>query len=278
MVILSNPFVTRINILFICDKLFKKQKYSSLFTIGLKSVFEQHCSGTPILFSKTFYNSWIDYETALVREYVETFVGGMSCKTKLEIWSETSLTYIGLVIGLEVCFCNQDLFDQFKNAYPCVKQIFNFWEKVYPNFKKLKGISFEAYTCYQTPWAANFEDEVHVRDTFRNLEELVDGDPVIARLMTYLVIFSPLKAKLTTAESSQLKSIQSHQTMMMYNYLLSKPAYDNIMAMDRVSRLGKIVTDLNRSGEILASKVIGLNDDDLGQYEDIGNVTLWDLN
>lgn len=260
----------------ICETLFKKQKYFTLYTWGLKSLFEQHSSGTPILFSKSFYNSYIEFETALVKKFLETLLDKISARTKSDIVSETSQTYIGLVIGLEVCFRNHNVFEQCKNAYPCVKRIFEFWAKTYPHFKTLKGIPFEAYSCYQTPWAANFEDEVHVATTFKDLEKLVDCDPVIAKLMTYLVIFSPLKVKLTTEESSQLKTIQSQLTMMIYNYLLSRPDYDNMMAMARVSKLNKIVADLNKSGEILASKVINFNDGEFGRYEDIINIDLWD--
>ena len=47
-------------------------------------------------------------------------------------------------------------------------------------------------------------------------------------------------------------------------------------AVAKVSKLGKIVADLNRSGEILASKVISFNDAEFGQYEDITNIEMWD--
>ena len=73
-------------------------------------------------------------------------------------------------------------------------------------------------------------------------------------MMTLLVLFSPLQVNLSPEESLELKQYQSKLTMVIYNHLMSKPDYDNMKALDRLSKLGQIIHRLRKCGEIMETK------------------------
>ena len=105
------------------------------------------------------------------------------------------------------------------------------------------------------------------------LQELIEYDQAMSRMLIFFVIFSPTNTTLREEENLELKQIQSKLTMIIYNHLLSKPSYDNVSGLDRLSKFGHIIEKLRKCGEIIITRILLLpemdNESDSTELNDI---------
>ena len=81
---------------------------------------------------------------------------------------------------------------------------------------------------------------------YNNIEtlELVSGDVEIAKLLVLLALFSPVGIILGKEEASCLKQFQGKITIMIYSHLLDKETFDNVTALESVSKLEKVMENM----------------------------------
>ena len=76
----------------------------------------------------------------------------------------------------------------------------------------------------------------------------------MSKMLIFFVIFSATNTTLREEENLELKQMQSKLTMIIYNHLLSKQSFDNVSALDRLSKFGHIIERLRRCGEIIITR------------------------
>ena len=63
---------------------------------------------------------------------------------------------------------------------------------------------------------------------------------------------------------------------MIYNHLLNKEVFDNVSALESVSKMAKVVENMNRCGEIFCEGIIHHDKEDV--LEDIEKMDIGELN
>ena len=109
------------------------------------------------------------------------------------------------------------------------------------------------YEIFTSPWARSRYDEDFFMQTTELLEELIEKDMKLGKIMTILVLFSLPDEKLEYHERSDLKQMQSKFTVLMYNHLLEKSS-SNMAAVERLSKLMQLISKLRTSGHILQNQ------------------------
>ena len=140
---------------------------------------------------------------------------------------------------------------------------------------QVKAIPMEAFEMMTSPWAPNIKDEDFVTDTFYRLRELVSGDLEIGKFLCLLSLFSPVNIDLSSEETACLKQFQSKISMMFYNHVLGKEGMDNASALEWVGKIGRIIENLHKCGEIFHEGVISNGDADI--VENIDDIELVEL-
>ena len=57
--------------------------------------------------------------------------------------------------------------------------------KIFPHIETLKAIPLDRYESLISPWAKTIEDEEYVFDTYDILDDLIDDDPEVAKMLTF---------------------------------------------------------------------------------------------
>ena len=215
-----------------------------------------------------------DYEDTLkilldsiALSFLTHFLPEFSADSLQRIAESSSLTLLGIYPGLESCFVHESILDQFKHSYLASPAFLDFWRKSFPGIENLKAVPIEAYETFKSPWAPNIEHEEFVEDNFDILVDLVSGDEEVAKLLNLLALFSPVRISLSKEEIFCLKQFQSKISIMIYNHLLNKEVFDNVAALESVSKLAKVVENMNRCGQIFQEGIIHHQEGDV--LEDI---------
>lgn len=192
-----------------------------------------------------------------------------------QIASNSAFTLLGLYAGLEQCFVNESLLDQIQHSYLASPAFLQFWKKSFTGIEHIKAPAMEAYDNVKSPWAPHIEYEQFVYNNIETLVELVSGDVEIAKLLVLLALFSPVGIILGKEEASCLKQFQGKITIMIYSHLLDKETFDNVTALESVSKLGKVLENMNRCGEIFHEGIIYYEDED--SLQDIETIDINEL-
>jgi hypothetical protein len=208
-------------------------------------------------------------------QFLRIFFPDFPLDSLQKIVSSTSKTILGLDFGLAECFHKESMLDQVKQFFPCSSALLQLWKNTFPDIDQVKAIPMEAFEMMTSPWAPNIKDEDFVTDTFHRLRELVSGDLEIGKFLCLLSLFSPVNIDLSSEETSRLKQFQSKISMMLYNHVLGQEGMDNASALEWVGKIGRIIEDLHKCGEILHEGVINNGDADI--VENIDDIELVQL-
>ena len=209
---------------------------------------------------------------SIASPFLETFLPELSSDLLQRIAESSSITLLGLIIGLEQCFVNESILDQLQYSSLVSPAFVDLWRTSFPEFKTLKGLPLDSYDAYKSPWTPNIEDEKFVEDTFEIMVNLVSGDVEVAKLLNLLALFSPVKVVLSKEETFYLKHFQRKISMEMYTHVLARDTCNNIDALERVTGLGKMIEKMNRCGEIFHDSIIYHSQEDI--LEDIETIDL----
>eukprot|EP00090_Calanus_glacialis_P015190 TRINITY_DN24045_c0_g1_i1.p1 TRINITY_DN24045_c0_g1~~TRINITY_DN24045_c0_g1_i1.p1 ORF type:complete len:419 (+),score=84.64 TRINITY_DN24045_c0_g1_i1:22-1257(+) len=241
-----------------------------------KSVYEQARSkkGKIVLPSDytTRYKTILD---SIGIQFLRIFFPDFPLNSLQKIVSSTSKIILGLNFGLNECFHKESMLDQVKQFFPCSSALVQLWKNAFPDIDQVKAIPMEAFEMMTSPWAPNIKDEDFVTDTFYRLRELVSGDLEIGKFLCLLSLFSPVNIDLSSEETACLKQFQSKISMMLYNHVLGQEGVDNASALEWVGKIGRIIEDLHKCGEILNEGVINNGDADI--VENIDDIELVQL-
>merc|ERR1711892_274837 len=212
---------------------------------------------------------------SIASPFLETFLPELSNDLLQRIAESSSITLLGLILGLEQCFVNESILDQFQ--YSCIVSpaFVDLWRTSFPELKTLKALPLDSYDMLKSPWTPNIEDENFVEDTFEIFVNLVSGDVEVAKLLNLLALFSPVKVVLSTEETFYLKHFQRKISVEMYTHVLARDTCNNIDALERVTGLGKMIEKMNRCGEIFHDSIIYHSKEDI--LEDIETIDLVEL-
>ena len=239
-----------------CQDIFLKGEYLDVLIHGMASIHNQSVVSKNIVVSAKVGQSWETYFQDVAFSFMTSFLKKFSLNSIRNLTPDMFLKFFGLGLGLEHSFRHHSLLEQVSNSYQCPAEIFLLLKEKVPKIETLKGIPIESYDIMISPWATSKEDEEYFKETLDRFEELIDYDPIVAKLMTFLVIFSPQQEGISHEESVELKQYQSKLTMIIYNHLLSKPGFDNTKALDRLSKFGFIIQKLRKCAEIFKTRMI----------------------
>ena len=237
-----------------CEDVFTKAEYKMSILYGIASIYNQSIGSQKIIIPNNIETYFEIYTREVASKFIQFFLPKVSEDSIKKIIPDIYLGFISLMYVLEHCFHHRPLIEQ--ASYSCPPPILQFLKKNIPKFETTKGIPLDRFENYTSPWANTIEDEEYVKKTCDEFEELIDDDLEVAKMVTFLVLFSPLQANLGLEESKELKQNQSKLTMIIYNHFLSKPDYDNMKALDRLNKLCHIIERLKKCGEILKTKNI----------------------
>ena len=92
---------------------------------------------------------------------------------------------MGLLEGLEHCFCHRSLLEQVSFCYQIPPYNVQYLKENVPHIETLKAIPLDRYESLISPWAKTIEDEEYVFDTYDILDDLIDDDPEVAKMLTF---------------------------------------------------------------------------------------------
>ena len=133
----------------------------------------------------------------------------------------------------------------------------------------------EAFAMMTSPWAPKIEHEEFVAETFQQLNEVIDGDKDVSQLLFLLALFSPVNIQTSAEETVCLKQFQSQMSMLVYSHVLGQQEMDNTSALEWVGRIGRIIQDLHKCGQIFSEGVIQYSEEDI--MEDIDAIEIGQL-
>jgi len=196
-------------------------------------------------------------------QFLRIFFPQFSLQSLELIASSVSKTLIGLMTGIDKCFqgTHKNMLDQLKSCFPCSESYLQFWQESEPDLISLEAIHQERYDILTSPWATNIDDEHFVESTNEKLSTFLQRDYEIGKLLFLLASFSPINVKISHDEMTSIKQYQSMISMMLYTRILAKEETDNASALERLGKVGGILEDLNRCGEIFHEGVIYVHDD-----------------
>eukprot|EP00092_Neocalanus_flemingeri_P025314 GFUD01027449.1.p1 GENE.GFUD01027449.1~~GFUD01027449.1.p1 ORF type:complete len:347 (-),score=78.14 GFUD01027449.1:67-1065(-) len=259
-----------------CEDSFLKADYR--YPSAMVAIFNKSNTDQKIAISNHEANKYEISICDTAFQFIRFFLQTVSEDSIQKCIPKIKLGFFGLIGGLEQCFRHRPLLEQVSNSYQWPSAFEEYLKENVPQIELLKGIPLDNYEAYTSPWANTIEDEEYVQNTYDKLEELIDDDPEVAKLITFLVLFSPQQVNLSPEESGELKQYQSKLTMILYNHLLSKPGCDNMTALEKLSKLGSIIQRLRISGEILKTKNISsLGLDFPSDAQDLDSIELCQL-
>ena len=135
--------------------------------------------------------------------------------------NQVTITLCGLVLGLEQCFAHRGFYEQSLFSYPVITHsMARLWDNMYPmedsffsfsSDSECPGITMEGTENLSSPWARHIDDEHFVSESMKLLADVVEDDPVTARLLTFLVFFSTNKVGPTFEGAKDLLGSQKSQ-------------------------------------------------------------------
>jgi len=229
-----------------------------------KSMIEQVRSKNKKISVPHFYiSSFKSVLESIGVQFLRKFFPQFSVQSLELIASSVSKTLIGLMAGIDKCFqdTHRNMLDQLKCYFPCSQAYLQFWQEAEPDLISLEAIHQERYDISTSPWATNIDDEYFVDSTNEKLSIFLQKDYEIGKLLFLLASFSPINVRISHDKMTSIKQYQSMISMMLYTHILSKDETDNASALERLGKVGGILEDLNRCGEIFHEGVIYVHDD-----------------
>jgi len=191
--------------------------------------------------------------------------------------SDITMSYIGLVSGLENCFRHGTLYEQAINSYPSPKSLLKMRYKLVSQMKVTPAIPLESYEMQTSPWTESVEDEQFVAETHKQVEDLIKDDTTVSRLFTYLVLCSSTD-KQSPNEGEELIQIQKKISSILYNHMIKIPGYNEETARTRLSEFVNLVDRLHFCGPIYQSKLlINLTIDSSDDVQDLSKIYVTDI-
>ena len=132
----------------------------------------------------------------LTESIVKEFLGGWLGAWPLLLANhsnQVTTTLTGLVIGLEQCFAHRGYYEQALFSYPYItNSMMSLWDNMYQpeEDSALPGITMEDTENLASPWAKHADDEHFVTQSVELVANIVQDDPVTAKLLTLLIFFS----------------------------------------------------------------------------------------
>ena len=238
-----------------CEETFMKTEYNSIM-FGLDFIQKQSMANQKIVVSSQSEVRYANYISEIGFHFLKLFLPNFQEICINQLNKENQMVIISLFGGLEHCFRNRSLLFQALNSYLCPPTVLESLKMKFPYAETMKGIPIEEYEMFTSPWANTLEDEEYVKQTYDYLEELIEDDQEVSKMLTFLVFFSPLTDNLSQEASVVLKQFQSKLTMVIYNYLMSKPGSDNLRVLDKLTKFVQIIHRLRKCGKILKSRKI----------------------
>ena len=121
--------------------------------------------------------------------------------------NHATITLCGLVLGLEQCFAHRGFYEQSLFSFPVITHsMARLWGNMYPmeEDSQCPGITMEGTENLSSPWARHIDDEHFVSESMKLLADVVEDDPVTARLLTFLLFFSTNKVGPTCVGAEDL--------------------------------------------------------------------------
>jgi hypothetical protein len=178
----------------------------------------------------------------IIHTFLRVFLPAASESTMAGLAAGLISPYVGLMICLEHCFSHRPLGQQLELACPSSAAILAWMREA--GLDSSPGIS-PSYAMV-SPWAERAEDEDAAAEVMAWMAGLVEDDPAVAHLVTFLVLLSPpAGAELAAGEARQLRVLRDHLASLLRGHLAGRG-----VEADRVAELTGLISGLGRLGSI----------------------------
>jgi len=160
----------------------------SMDLFALSRVKEGHRAWYPNQYGPLYFQ----FYESIVREFLGCWLHPWP-SFLAEHTNHATITLCGLVLGLEQCFAHRGFYEQSLFSFPVITHsMARLWGNMYPmeEDSQCPGITMEGTENLSSPWARHIDDEHFVSESMKLLADVVEDDPVTARLLTFLLFFS----------------------------------------------------------------------------------------
>jgi len=262
----------------ICDKILLDPQgdyMQKLFEVDKRVIEQARSNKMKIEVTGDYISTCKTITESVSTNFLRKVLPGLSDSYIQGLASSTSITLLGLSAGVQQCFCDGSMLDQIQRSFPCSTEFLDFWKRIAPDIDELKALPMEAFAMMTSPWAPKIEHEEFVAETFQQLNEVIDGDKDVSQLLFLLALFSPVNIQTSAEETVCLKQFQSQMSMLVYSHVLGQQEMDNTSALEWVGRIGRIIQDLHKCGQIFSEGVIQYSEEDI--MEDIDAIEIGQL-
>ena len=143
--------------------------------------------------------SYTDLSYQLTHTVTGAFLSSILPRTTLPpTWVASITTSLcGLMVGLEQCFAHRGMKEQSSLAWTILSAspalTARLEEHLDPGGRiaAAPGITMDSIEAFTSPWASHVQEEQFVVEAFNLLKQVVADDPTTAKLLTFLLLFTP---------------------------------------------------------------------------------------
>jgi len=178
----------------------------------------------------------------VMTEFFRIFMPTASEANLAKLARSLRASFSGLLLCLGYCFFHLPSLVQIKQILLCPSSL----SRSIPD----EGYAEEAKLewCMRSPWAETVDEEMEAEALMTKMAEVVQGDQAMAKLITFLVLFSPAETELDKEELDIMKLYQGQISMLIHHYLLNTREYNNMRATEELSMIVRIVNNLDKFG------------------------------
>ena len=181
--------------------------------------------------------------TRILTAFLRIFLPSSTEEDLHDIAQGVLSSYIGLMICLDGCFGQRSFLEQmsYSSPYPdtCLRRL-------QEEGGAVPAVSLESYMV--SPWLERVEEEEVMAEVTARMVELVEEDPTLARLATFLTAFSPVKRQVDGLEEGALRQYRHRINSLLYDHLYTKHGGDSVLASEKLSRMTSVLEQLDRVG------------------------------
>lgn len=178
----------------------------------------------------------------VMTEFFRIFMPRAPEATLAKLAKSLRASFSGLLLCLGYCFFHLSSLEHIKQILLCPSSL----SRSIPNEEDGEEAKLE--WCMRSPWAETMEEEMEVEAVMAKMAEVVQGDQAIAKLITFLALFSPAETELEKEELEIMKLYQGQISMLIHHYLLNTREYNNLRATEELSTIVRVVNNLDKVG------------------------------
>jgi len=235
-----------------CTEKFLQTQVNTLVP-NLFSFHVQKIERKKIVVEENAATDYIDFVVEVGLQLLKHIFPLCSEETLLKMHRRNIWVIVAVVGAVEQCFRHKTLLFQVQSCYQLPTRVVEKLANENPGLADIQGLDYQEYAKLSSPWAQTIEDEIFFHDTYVYIEQLIDGDLLLAKMLILLVIFSPKEEDVTEEITSSLKQIQGQLTMAMYQHLMSKKTSNNFQVLNKLSKVVNAIERLRRASETMKS-------------------------